>query len=136
MDNDCNCTMTCHKVLYEPSLSYAMLSEFNIDQVALTDPARKKAVKEQMEVAMETQQRVVVDIRDQDEEVMGYLVSRAAELQTSMATMTTLLENTTLLANTYGMVDIFNIHSIPVSVTLMSFFPIFCRLYIDVNKSD
>ena len=104
--------MACHKVLYEPSLSYAILSEFNIDQVVLTDPSRKKAVKQQMEISMETQQRVVLEVKEQDEAVMGALTKTATDFQSAISTATNLFENTTILAATYGIVDTLNIDGI------------------------
>ncbi len=112
LENECNCTMACHKVLYEPSLSYAILSEFNIDQVVLTDPSRKKAVKQQMEISMETQQRVVLEVKEQDEAIMGALTKTATDFQSAISTATNLFENTTILSATYGIVDTLNIDGI------------------------
>ncbi len=122
MNSDYNCTMPCQNIIYEPSLSYAVLSEFNIDRVVLTDPARHKAVKEQVELSVETQQRVVNKIREEDEEVMGALVNTAMDLQIALAKTTELFGKPALLAKSYGIYnEILDSYGMPVTVSSCDF---------------
>ena len=52
-----------------------MLSEFNIDQIALTDRGRKEDVRRKFEHATEIQQRVVKSIKKEDELTMGEILN-------------------------------------------------------------
>ena len=109
--------MPCQNIIYEPSLSYAVLSEFNIDRVVLTDPKRYQAVREKLELSMETRQRVVIEIKEKDDEVIGTLINKATDLQTAIAKTTHLFADSALLAETYGIVDILNPHGILATVS-------------------
>ena len=89
-ENDCNCSITCDRTQYEPGLSYAELSEFNIDQVTLTTSAKKEAVREKFEAAIETQQRVVESVRRTDEALMQTFLKLAEDLYEAMNSTLTL----------------------------------------------
>ena len=83
-----------------------MLSEFNIDQVALTTEAKKDAVKVKFETAMETQQRVVDTIRDADERSMKLLVDTARNLALVLNETYTNCTNATTLSEIYRIPDV------------------------------
>ena len=83
-----------------------MLSEFNIDQVALTTEAKKDAVKVKFETAMETQQRVVDTIRDADERSMKLLVDTARNLALVLNETYTNCTNTTTLSEIHRIPDV------------------------------
>ena len=100
-ENSCNCSITCERTQYEPGLSYAELSEFNIDQVALTDSATKEAVREKFEGAIETQQRVVESVRNSDEVLMKTFLNLAGDLFEAMNSTLALASDTTLLSTRY-----------------------------------
>ena len=100
-ENSCNCSITCERTQYEPGLSYAELSEFNIDQVALIDSATKEAVREKFEDAIETQQRVVESVRNSDEVLMKTFLNLAGELFKAMNSTLTLASDITLLSTRY-----------------------------------
>ena len=100
-ENDCNCRITCDRTQYEPSLSYAELSEFNIDQVALTTSAKKEAVREKFEAAIETQQRVVESVRTSDEALMQTFLKLAEDLYEAMNSTLALASDTNLLSARY-----------------------------------
>ena len=104
--NDCNCSVTCDRTLFEPTLSYAMLSEFNIDQVALTTEAKKEVVRVKFETAMETQQRVVDTIKDSDERIMKRLVDTASNIALALNETYTACTNTTTLSELYKIPDV------------------------------
>ncbi len=100
--------MTCERNVFEPTLSYATLSEFNIDQVALTTQAKRDAVKVKFEAATERQQRVVEAIRAADEDAMRSLVLTASTLIETLNSTFLLCGNTTLLSIVYKTPDIVN----------------------------
>ena len=100
-ETNCNCSITCERTQYDPSLSYAELSEFNIDQVALTDSVTKEAVREKFEDAIETQQRVVESVREADETLMKTFLNLADELFEAMNSTLALASDTTLLSTRY-----------------------------------
>ena len=99
--NDCICSVTCTRTLFELSLSYAMSSEFNIDQVALTTPAKKQNVEVKFEAKMEKQQRVIKDIREADEDSMEKILNTARGISTALNTTYTLSTNTTILLSEF-----------------------------------
>ena len=105
-ENDCNCSITCTRTSYEPSLSYAELSEFNIDQVALTDDTEKETVRVKFEAAMETQQRVVDTIRNTDTTQMQTFLTLARDLYTALNNTHALSSDTDALATKYKFPDI------------------------------
>ncbi len=105
-NNDCNCSMTCNRTDFEPTLSYAQLSEFNIDQVALTTDVKKLAVKGKFEFATEKQQRVVEAILNSDTDKMESLIHTATELITTLNTVLNTSMNTTTLAQLYKFPDV------------------------------
>ena len=100
-ENDFNCSITCDRTQYEPGLSYAELSEFNIDQVALTTSAKKEAVREKFEAAIETQQRVVESVRNSDEALMQTFLKLAEDLYEAMNSTLALASDTNLLSARY-----------------------------------
>ena len=83
-----------------------MLSEFNIDQIALTTRKRKKLVKSKFELAIETQQRVVKSNKASNKDTMDHLAQLAAILVTALNTTKNNCENTTALSELYKMPDI------------------------------
>ena len=87
--------------MYEPSLSYAELSEFNIDQMALTDDTKKATVKVKFEAAMETQQRVVEAIRDTDRKLMKDFLNITGDLFTALNNTHTLCSDVSALSTKY-----------------------------------
>ncbi len=131
MNSDYNCTTPCQNIIYEPSLSYAVLSEFNIDRVVLTDPVRHKAVKDQVELSVETRQRVVNEIKEEDEEVIGALINTAMDLQMALAKTTEMFGKPDLLAKSYGIYDeILDAYGIPVTVSSYNFkLTVFFQMY-------
>ena len=100
-DNDCNCSITCTRTLYEPSLSYVQLSEFNIYQVALTDDTKKENVRIKFESAMETQQRVVGSIRDSDRTLVKEFLNITGNLFTALNNTYTLCSDVSALSAKY-----------------------------------
>ena len=78
-----------------------MLSEFNIDQIALTDKVRKADVTEKFEKALETQQRVVKNIKEEDELFYGQILKTASNLHSALNQTYTKFLNTSLLAAMY-----------------------------------
>ena len=50
--------MPCKQYRYEPSFSYAQLSQFNVERIVLKNPARRRQVEERFALAMEYSQRV------------------------------------------------------------------------------
>ena len=100
-ENDCNCSITCERTLYEPGLSYAELSEFNIDQVALTSETKKALVREKFEHAAETQQRVVESIRESDKELMNTFLMMASKLNEAITSTIVKTSQTSVLSTLY-----------------------------------
>ncbi len=105
--NECNCSLPCQRTLFEPRLSYAMLSEFNIDQIALTDPSRKLAVKAQFEKSTETQQRVVQDIKVADERVLEKIVGVGNSLASALNETQRTASDPAALSALYRMPNVF-----------------------------
>ena len=83
-----------------------MLSEFNIDQVALTTEAKKANVKVKFEAAIEKQQRVIEDIRTTDEGRMNNTLRTARGISTALNTTYTRSINTTTLSEFYKIPDV------------------------------
>ena len=83
-----------------------MLSEFNIDHVALTTKAKKNLVKSKFGQAMERQQRVVKAIKSSDEETMNGLVQLANNVVAQMNTTYNNCWNKTKLSEIYRMPDV------------------------------
>ena len=98
--------MTCARTLFESSLSYAELSEFNIDQVVLTDKTKKETVTEKFENAMETQQRVVESVKNTDNRLMQNFLTISTDLITALNNTYETCLNTTLLSTRYQYPDI------------------------------
>ena len=67
VQSTCPCKQLCHYVQYEPSLSYAQLSKFNIDRMVLNDPQRRDLVHEKFLAATELSQRKVAEVAEADE---------------------------------------------------------------------
>ena len=55
----------CHRVNYEPSLSYAQLSQFNMDHIVLKDPEQRDKVFDSFLLAREISQRVNLEQKEQ-----------------------------------------------------------------------
>ena len=83
-----------------------MLSEFNIDQVALTTPAKKNAVRIKFEQAMETQQRVIQGTKRSDEAVMNRLLTKSSNISIALNEIYNHCENTTTLSELYKIPDV------------------------------
>ena len=64
--SSCECKVPCEQTNYEPSLSYAQLSKFNIDRMVLNDPVRRANVNNKFLRARELSQRVIKDVADGD----------------------------------------------------------------------
>ena len=41
-DSACDCGVPCEMHTYEPTMSYAQLSQFNIERMVLVDPAKRQ----------------------------------------------------------------------------------------------
>ena len=83
-----------------------MLSEFNIDQVALTTPAKKNAVRAKFEQAMETQQRVIQGTKRSDEAVMNRLLTKSSNISSALNEIYNHCVNTTTLSELYKIPDV------------------------------
>ena len=81
--------------------AYAMLSEFNKDQIALKEQAEREAVKIKFENTIETQQRVITSIRKSDEETMSQLLDTDAKLTSALNATHINCLNTTKLSENY-----------------------------------
>ena len=64
--SECDCKIRCERPEYKPSLSYAMLSKFNIDRMVLNDPVRRAMVNDKFLRAREISQRVILDVAQDD----------------------------------------------------------------------
>ena len=73
--------MQCNRTVYEPILSYAQLSKFNLDRIALSDDVRRKIVETKFMSAMETSQRVVETIVTKDEYIMNNILTLITKVQ-------------------------------------------------------
>ena len=104
--NGCNCSLPCDTTYFQPGLSYAMLSEFNIDQVALTTPAKKRAVRAKFEQAMETQQRVVQGTKKSDEAMMNRLLTIKSDIIIALNAIYNSYANTTAVSELYKIPDV------------------------------
>ena len=100
--------MTCSRTLFEPTLSYAQLSEFNIDQVVLVDTTRRQTATGKFQVAMDTQQRVVKAIRDADVKLMTDFLTLSEEYMTLLANIVNESSSSADLALKYHFPDIFD----------------------------
>lgn len=56
---DCDCAAPCYRVLYDPSISSAWLSAFNIDKVSIDTDARRVEVETKFHNAREVSQTVI-----------------------------------------------------------------------------
>ncbi len=70
----CKCPVQCNRTVYEPVLSYAHLSRFNLDRLALGDEARRARVESRFRRAAETSQRAVAEIAHHDADAMNALI--------------------------------------------------------------
>ena len=57
----CACSVPCKRIKYEASLSYAQLSQLNMERIVLRDPEQKAKVKDTFLLAREYSQRVNLD---------------------------------------------------------------------------
>ena len=64
--SQCQCKVKCHQIVYEPSLSYAQLSKFNIDRIVLNDPEKRALVNKTFLAALDISQKVVESIASAD----------------------------------------------------------------------
>ena len=78
----CTCLVPCKRIRYEPSLSYAQLSQRNVERLIITTPEQKTELQSRFQDAVEMSQRVVKETADKDN-----------------LTLTTLLECMRLLVN-------------------------------------
>ena len=62
----CNCPVPCNRIEYEPSLSYAQLSQNNIESLIITSPTKKSQLETKFHTAKENKQRVVTSIANED----------------------------------------------------------------------
>ena len=85
-----------------------MLSEFNIDQIALTDKGRKDDVRKKFEHATEIQQRVVKAIKKEDELTMREILTMSSNLFFALNQTYTNFLNTNKLTLMYKMPNILN----------------------------
>lgn len=75
-DLPCTCHIPCQRVTYTPELSYAQLTKTSLDRVAPNDPARRNSIQQRYREALELQQRVIVDVINQDYEQVSGVRSR------------------------------------------------------------
>jgi len=59
---DCQCPGPCHKVTYEPQLSYAQLSITNFDRILLSDQGQRSRLLQNFDRAREVSQRTNTDL--------------------------------------------------------------------------
>ena len=106
INSDCNCPIPCNRILFEPSLSYAALSEFNIDQVALTDTKTREAVRQRFLNTVETQQRVLKTIKETDNVTMTEIINTGDSLISSVTDIHQNSLDGTRLSQVYKVVDV------------------------------
>ena len=104
----CECPVQCNRTVYEPVLSYAQLSKFNLDRVALSNSTRKKAVEEQYLLAMETSQRVVEEIALKDEDQIGNVLEEITHITKVVNATKPAFENGVDFAEFFAVHDIFS----------------------------
>ena len=105
-DNTGNCGVPCQRVSYHPSLSYARLSKFNVDKIALKDKEQRESTRQTFLSAREVSQRVIQDIREADEKHIRTIMGHLSGLQIIVNEYDTILENSTDFAESLKMVDL------------------------------
>ena len=87
----CTCLVPCKRVRYEPNLSYAQLSQRNVERLIITTPEQKTKLQSRFEYAAEMSQRVV-ETADKDNltlttllECMRLLVNSLEQLKEAMS---------------------------------------------------
>ncbi|ELU15723.1 hypothetical protein CAPTEDRAFT_201141 [Capitella teleta] len=85
---NCNCPVPCDQINYEPSLSYAQLSQFNVDRLVLTNYTRRTRVKKQFKFAKEITQRVDATIVQLDNEYIDAIQTEVSLLQNEVKEFT------------------------------------------------
>ena len=74
-DGTCVCNAPCERVLYEPSLSYAQISTFNVRKMVLPRKQSQVRVFGKFMKARETLQRVSPDIIQEDNRLISKLIT-------------------------------------------------------------
>ena len=98
----CICSAPCERVLYEPSLSYAQLSKFNVRKLMLPSDEDYRRVNEKFITAREASQQVVAEIRDQDFSMIKKVLDVLNKYSPQLATSVNILSNETHQLFTYG----------------------------------
>ena len=70
----CACLVPCKRVRYEPNLSYAQLSQRNVERLIITSPEQKTELQSRFLNATEMSQRVVKETADKDNQTVTTLL--------------------------------------------------------------
>ena len=104
----CKCPVQCNRTVYEPVLSYAQLSKFNLDRIALSDAVSKKAVEMKFKSAMETSQRVVEAIVAKDQHLMNTILTLITAVQENVNSTKQAFRSGETFSRYFRVVDLFS----------------------------
>ena len=104
----CKCPVQCNRTVYEPVLSYAQLSKFNLDRIALSDAVSKKTVETKFKSAMETSQRVVDAIVARDKRLMSEILTLITAVQENVNSTKEAFRSGETFSRHFRVVDLFS----------------------------
>ncbi len=77
----CECPVPCYNIKYEPSMSYAQLSKFNVEKLIITDPDSKVVLENTFLNAREIAERTIDRNVDVDKRLMDSLHRSMSNLE-------------------------------------------------------
>ena len=111
-ESNCTCSVPCHRVSYEPALSYAQLSKFTLNRLVLQDPVRRTAIRKQYKRAKENFQRMDPITSAYDTAILqGQIKEKTRDLSVTLARATQNLSTKTLETSIWKLYDALSIDS-------------------------
>ena len=94
----CGCTVPCERVFYHPSLSYAQLSTFNVEELVIGSDSRKKLIQSSFESSVDVSHSVVRTLVTEERDIASALRNSIDEIVITFKDNILPLDNTEDLA--------------------------------------
>ena len=104
--SDCECPVPCDRTVFKPSLSYAQLSQFNIERLALADEKREAEIRQKFLTARETSQRVISHIAQTDDLQIETILSYMSNIDDIFKLSFHMMTNSSALAEHFMVADL------------------------------
>ncbi len=96
-DPECRCDVPCERIDYGAKLSYSQLSEFNIDHNMISSVERQFYVKNKLQMAKETSQRVVESVVQENNNIFNQFIAIFNHLSATLRDARHAFDNTSII---------------------------------------